>query len=428
MGAREDPQTVTVVGGGLAGARTCQELRTQGFAGELTLVAAEEQPPYDRPPLSKGQGGDPDRLGLDLADMSVRVLAGQPAVGLTGASRAADEALLVHVGVDRLPADAVVVATGARPIMPAGWHLGARVRVLRTWDDATALWGAVAALPPRARVVILGGSWIGMELASVISAGGAAVTIIEQASWLLPLLPPELGRTALGWCADAGVDVQLGEPATEVVDGPPAAAFVGGERLEADLVVIALGVRPDTDWLRDSQLKLSPRGGALRVDARLATLDPRVVGVGDAVERWSPRFRQWLPGGHWQDALDGPVVAAATVLASLRGERPTATYDAVPYFWSELFGRTVQWTGFLPDYRAARMVVRGNITEQAWSVAWMDEDERLLALLACDRPRDAVAARKAQAADLVGAPRVDPAALADPDVPLKSCLIAVGGQ
>jgi 3-phenylpropionate/trans-cinnamate dioxygenase ferredoxin reductase subunit len=122
-------------------------------------------------------------------------------------------------------------------------------------------------------------------------------------------------------------------------------------------------------------------------------------------------------------------VAAQSVLAALaESGPPTAAYDAVPYFWSEMFGHMLQWTGYQPDPLAARMLLRGDpATQESWSVCWLDDDARLTAVLACNRPRDAVAARKLQAADPAGAPRMDLDALADPDRALAKAVASSPG-
>jgi NADPH-dependent 2,4-dienoyl-CoA reductase/sulfur reductase-like enzyme len=423
-------------------------LRAAGFDGALTLLGAEADPPYDRPPLSKGAvGADTGDLGFDFDELRVAFQPNTAAVGLLGASVAATEPLLVLTddGAE-VTADAVVVATGAAPIVPPGWRTSDRILLLRTRAEAVALDHLIA--PDQGRepihsLAVLGGSWIGLEVASRVAAQGVDVTVVERAAWLLGHLPPELGRLARTWCDHAGISVHLGLPVeaavdtaavdTAAVDGahPPEPVEVrfGDTTLHAGAALVALGVRPATAWLAESGLTLVPGTQALRVDAWLRSADPRVLGVGDAVSRWSPRYRAMLPGGHWQDAFDAPAVAARSLVAGLTpGAADPAPYDAVPYFWSEMFGRTLQWTGYLPDYRAARLIVRGDAEGDSWSMCWLDEEDRLAALLACDRPRDAVAARKAQAAAPQGAPWADVDKMSDPDCPLKSCLSVERGE
>lgn len=424
-----------VAGAGLAGGRTCAELRAQGYDGDLVLLGAEALPPYDRPPLSKqpvgGQIAEPDHLGLDLADLGVDFRPLTRATSLEGATVAADQQLAVGTcGEDgragRLDASAVVIATGAVAIVPPGWQLGPRVQVLRSRDDAVRWSTAVGGLAPGADVLVLGGSWIGLEAASSLGSAGMAVSMMEQGAWLLPGLPPEVGRQVREWAEAAGVQVLLGAPATGVLADADTGVMVttATRELRAELVLVALGAAPDTGWLLTSGLRRSPRSGAVRTDASLRTADPRVVAVGDAAERWSPRYAAWLPGGHWQDAFDAPVVAAASVIAGLAGRRATGAYDAVPYFWSEMFGHMLQWTGWLPDYRQSTMLRRGVAAD--WTFGWLTPGPGagLAALLACDRPRDAVAARRAQAADPGGVPPVSAELFVDPGVPLKQVFAA----
>lgn len=434
MPSHDDAKHVVVVGGGLAGTRMCEELRRQGFAGAVTLVAAEPGPPYDRPPLSKGRDGVArSDLRIDLDALDVRVLPETRATELLDAATQSRESLRVRLDradAELLIADAVVVATGAAPIVPPSWPDSPSVRVLRTREDAKNLWSTLDVAGPRAKVAVLGGSWIGLEFATVASGLGAAVTIYERAAWLLPMLPPEAGRAVKHWCDDAGVQVHLGSPVEYLTVGPDietpqVTVHTADSEVEFDFVLVALGVTPDTAWLDDSGLPCSAKG-ALKVDAHLRTRDPRVVGLGDAVERWSPRYQRELPGGHWQDARDEPVVAAASVLAALAGETTTSqlgpAYDAVPYFWSELLGHTIQFSGLVPDYHVARMIVRGSLAGESWTLCWLDPRDRLQAVLACDRPRDAITARKALAADPEGLPLVDPTLLADVDTPLAASL------
>lgn len=438
MPADDDAPHVVVVGGGLAGVRTCEELRRQGYSGAVTLVSAETGPPYDRPPLSKGRDGVLRAdLRIDLDALGVRVLEGTKALSLN------DErpdtpigVILDNAEVRELLADAVVVATGASPIVPPGWPQRQTVRVLRTRDDAEELWAALDAAGSTAKVAVVGGSWIGLEFATVASSQGISVTIYERAAWLLPTLPPEAGRVVKHWCEAAGVSVHLGASVEGLVedsaaDGSRVTVHTATGAESFNLVLVALGVAPNTEWLRGTALPTSARG-SLKVDAHLRTRDPRVVGVGDAVERWSPRYQEPLPAGHWQDARDEPVVAAASVIAVLAGETEIAElgapYDAVPYFWSELFGHTIQFSGYVRDYHVARMVVRGSLTADNWTLAWLDPRDRLQALLACDRPRDAITARKALAADPAGLPTVDPAVLADPDSPLAASVVSAASS
>ena len=449
---------VVVVGAGLAGARTCSELRSQGFNGRIVMVGREGHSPYDRPPLSKSllphsaEMPEPPTVGIDLAPLDVDLRLSTVAVDLstpepgvpsapeTGRSASSDwpgPVVRCADGTD-VAAAAVVIATGADPIVPSGWAGPPAVMTLRTFDDALTLRRRLAD-PSVQHVTVVGGSWLGAEITALSHAELDTVRLVERDSWLLPALPPEPGRAIYSWFEAAGIQVTLGLSVDRVVElGSGARVETVGESWDSDLVVAALGIRPATEWLADSGLRRSRITGAVRVGPDLAASGHGVFGVGDAVERWSTRYQSWLPGGHWQDALDEPVVVARSVIEWLAAaeeganwsgiisagrRRTTAGYDAVPYFWSELFGRTLQWTGYLPDYHVARLVVRGNPSGDAWTMCWLDDDDGLQAVLSCGRPRDVVAARKLQAADIRGLPRMDPRRLGDADTPIREAQV-----
>lgn len=427
--------TVVVVGGGIAALQTIQKLRTLGFDGVITVVTDEDQPPYDRPPLSKGRAGVADSLlPLSLQDLGARRLLGR-ATGLHGVDALAAKPLAVEVVVDgeaptggvstSVSADYVVVATGATAVVPQQWADVGAVHTLRTRADAQQMWQSLDAVGSSARVVVIGASWIGMEFASVASAEGMQVTVLERAAHVLPLIPPEIGRVVASWAQAAGVDLDLGASVTSVESRDDGAIVsTASQEYEADFVLAALGARPATAWLEGCGLSLSPNG-ALRVDEYLRSNDPRVFGVGDAVERWSPRYQAWMPGGHWQDARDEGAVAAGAIIAAIAGlhEATEGGYDAVPYFWSDMFGHTLLWAGRAPSTPPMpRMVVRGRLEDAQWAVCWLNENDQLVAIMATGRPRDVMAARKAMAADLHGSPQADPRCLTDPETPMKGCL------
>jgi 3-phenylpropionate/trans-cinnamate dioxygenase ferredoxin reductase subunit len=178
--------------------------------------------------------------------------------------------------------------------------------------------------------------------------------------------------------------------------------------VEADVVVEAIGVRPELGWLAGSGVEVDEAGGGVVVDEACRTTLPGVVAAGDCAARWSPRTGRRVRTEHWDDALHAPAVAVATLL----GEE--AVYDPVPYVWSEQFGRYLQWVGWRSD--DAPSVWRGDPDSGGgWSAAWLDADGRLSGLLAVDRPRDAAQARRAVDAGHVP----DPDRLADPAVPVR---------
>lgn len=385
-----------MVGAGLAGVRAAAELRTRGYAGALTVLGAEPEAPYDRPPLSKGYllaGTDltplePDWLaGVDLR-LGVTVTAVRPGVVVTDGGE--------------LPWDGLVLAVGAAPRRLSGSDGGAHV--LRTAADAHRL---RTALVPGAHVVVVGAGWIGAEVATAAAARGCAVTVLEAGvAPLVTALGPAAGARTAGWYAGAGVTLRTGAAVTTV--DSRGVGLAGSGRVDADVVVEAVGVRPRLDWLAGSGVDLDGPGGGILVDEAGRTSLAGVVAVGDCAARWSPRAGRRVRTEHWDDALRAPEVAAATLL----GE--PGVYDPAPYVWSEQFGRHVQWVGWRTSDRPA--VWRGDPDGADWAAAWLDGDGRLAGMLTVDRPRDLMQARKAIEAGRV----VDPAALADPDVPVRS--------
>jgi NADPH-dependent 2,4-dienoyl-CoA reductase/sulfur reductase-like enzyme len=398
---------IVVVGGGLAGARACEELRAAGHRGEILLVGAEDRPPYDRPPLSKevlvGKADDPS-LGIDLAALGVDVRLGVRATGL-GTGQLATTA-------GALSWDGLVLATGAEPLRLAG---DGDQHVVRTVDDALRL---RAALTPGARVAVVGAGWIGAEVATAARRRKCVVTVVEATAAPHARLLGDgpvgrtLGRRLLAWYAAAGVELRLGALVAAVA--PDGLLLADGTSLAADVVVTGVGVRPATDWLARSGVRRDARG-AVQVDALLrADGFERVVAVGDCAAWWSGRFRARMSAEHWDEAFHAPETAARSLLAALGGGEPPPPYDPVPYFWSEQLGHRVQWAGHRPAVGGAVPVLRDD-PSRGWSACWLDAAGRLAAVLTVDRPRDLLQGRKLIAAGH----RPDPQRLADPAVALR---------
>ncbi|MFB4315694.1 NAD(P)/FAD-dependent oxidoreductase [Actinomadura sp. 21ATH] len=397
-------ESVIVVGGGLGGVRAVEALRGKGYEGELTLLSAERHRPYDRPPLSKAVlAGESDDTTVD-ADwdaLRARLLLGERATGLRLAPGGGGT---VATAAGDLPFDGLVIATGATPVTLPG---DGPQHVVRTIDDARALRGRLTA---GARVVIVGAGWIGAEVATTAAKKGCAVTVVEAADTpLANAVGPEVGALTVPWYAEAGVELRTGVKVAAVEPG--GLLLAGGERIDADEVVVGIGVRPDLGWLDGSGV-LVDRGVVTDASFRVSTggedgpYRRDVVAVGDCAAWWSARFGRRLLVEHWDTALNAPAVAAATLL----GE--DGAYDAVPYFWSEQFGRMVQYVGHHPV--AERMVRRGDPAGAKWAVCWLTGD-RLEAILTVGAPRDMVQAKRL----IANRTPVDAAALADPSVPVR---------
>ena len=414
---------VVVVGAGLAGARTCAVLRTAGVTGQVVLLGAEQDPPYDRPPLTKEPDAEVDlrtAMGLDVFGLADEVRLGVRAESLRVEPGAPGDLVVACSDGTDIHARAVVVATGADPIRPAGWTRPG-VHVLHTLSDAGSFWGAVA---PGVRLVVVGGGWVGCEAAATAVARGAQVDLVEAGGRVLGgHVPPEVSARVAAWLAEAGVRVRTDHP-VQGIEGADGSLVVAG--IPADLVLVAMGVQPATTWLVGSGIAAAP-GGAVRVDPWGRSSRAGVFAVGDAAARWSPRLGSHLPGGHWTEALNAPETVATAVAEWLAStsvadwwgsvpRQPAA--DALPYVFSDIGKRTLlvlgaPGTGHVVWREAGEAGEAGPSGPQAWSAFTLDASDRLLGLCTSGRPRDLAAARRAMRAHPTGTPRTDPVALAD---------------
>jgi 3-phenylpropionate/trans-cinnamate dioxygenase ferredoxin reductase subunit len=385
---------VVVVGASLAGLRAAEELRHRGFGGRLTVVGDEEHRPYDRPPLSKqvlAGSWDLDRIaltvggagGLDGLDVDWRL--GTRATGLDPAGRR-----VTLAGGEELPYDGLVIATGARPRSLPGTGELAGVHTLRTLDDCLAVRADLDA--GAGRVVVVGAGFIGSEVAATCRGRGCEVTVLEALP--VPLgraLGDEMGSAMGDLHRDHGVAVRLGVG----VAGIEGAGRVERVRLaddsvvEADLVVVGIGVTPNTGWLEGSGLALDD-GVVCDATTRAA---PGIVAAGD-VARWpSHRFGELMRVEHWDNAIAMGEHAARRLLEDLAGgaASPGEPYDPVPWFWSDQYDRKIQLAGRSADADEVR-VVDGSVDERRF-VALYRRGDRLIGALAMNRPRLLVAFR-----------------------------------
>lgn len=406
MSEQKQPQQhVVIVGAGMAGVQTAVALREQGFTGPVTLIGAEPHQPYDRPPLSKaillGKAED-SAFDVDFEALDVELRLGLDVTGL----RAADHEIDTESGP--VPYDVLVVATGAHPITLPGAEGVPGVHLLRTLDDAVRL-GPV--LERRHTLVVVGAGWIGAEFATAAREAGCAVTVVEAADRpLAGALPAEVTAPMAEWYGANGAELLTHARVLTVEPGAPGRVVLAdGRELPAEAVVVGIGARPATGWLAGSGIALDP-SGAVTADDRLRTSLPDVYAVGDCASFPSARYGERLLVHHWDNALQGPRTVAAAITGT-----DTAPYDPVPYFWSEQFGRFVQYAGHHAD--ADELLWRGDPAEEAWSVLWLRAGVPV-ALLAVGRPRDLAQGRKL----IETATPVDPERAADPSVPLKAAV------
>ncbi len=389
-----------IVGAGMAGVQTAVALREQGFTGAVTLIGAEPHQPYDRPPLSKAVllgKAEGSAFDVDFEVLGVELRLGREVMGV----RPLDHELDTAAGP--VWYDVLVLATGAEPMRLPSAEGVPGVHLLRTLDDAERLRPVLAR---RHDIVVVGAGWIGAEFATAAREAGCAVTVVEAADRpLAGALPAEVAAPMAAWYADSGASLRTHARVDRVEPG--AVVLDDGSRLPADAVVVGIGARPATAWLTGSGIQLGAHHEVV-VDDHLRTSVPDVYAVGDCASFPSARYGERLLVHHWDNALQGP----RTVAANIIGETPAA-YDPVPYFWSEQFGRFVQYAGH--HARADTTVWRGDPTGPAWSVCWLKEG-RLVAVLAVGRPRDLAQGRKLIEA---GVP-MNPDLLSDPSRPLKA--------
>ncbi|MHA5048528.1 NAD(P)/FAD-dependent oxidoreductase [Streptomyces sp. SD15] len=390
---------VVIVGAGMAGVQTAVALRDQGFTGGVTLIGAEPHQPYDRPPLSKAVllgKSEGSAFDVDFEALGIELRLGCEALGV----RPADHELDTEAGP--VPYDVLVLATGAEPIQLPGARGVPGVHLLRTLDDAERLRPVLAR---QHDIVVVGAGWIGAEFATAAREAGCAVTVVEAADRpLAGVLPAEVADPMAAWYADSGVSLRT-HARVESVE-PGAVILDDGSRVPADAVVVGIGARPATAWLADSGIEFGAHREIV-ADAHLRTSVPDIYAVGDCASFPSGRYEERLLVHHWDNALQGP----RTVAANIIGEAPAA-YDPVPYFWSEQFGRFVQYVGH--HALADTTIWRGDPSGAGWTVCWLRE-ARLVALLAVGRPRDLAQGRRLIEA---GTP-MNPELLPDPSRPLK---------
>jgi NADPH-dependent 2,4-dienoyl-CoA reductase/sulfur reductase-like enzyme len=372
-------KSVAVVGASLAGLSAARALRGQGFDGELTIVGGEERRPYDRPPLSKeflaGDIGE-DALALEADDdeLNAQWLLGVHATGLDAGACAVrlDNGTTIH-------ADGIVVATGARARSWPGSEGLAGVHVLRTVDDAVALRDD---LRPGARLVVIGAGFIGAEVASTAAKLGLDVTVVEAA--LAPLAGPlgvQLGAAVARLHTEHGTRLLCGAPVAGLVgdDRVTGVELVDGRRLAADVVVVGIGAVPNVEWLRDSPIELV---NGVVCDEGGATSIPNVVAVGDCAAWHDPTIGWPHRVEHWTGALERPAIAVATLLA---GGRHNGNPAKPPYFWSDQYGRWIQFAGIAHPGDETTFEV-GSLHEASFLAVYRREGQPV-AVLGVDQPK-----------------------------------------
>ena len=373
------PRAVTIVGASLAGLNAAEALRREGFDGPVTLIGAEDHPPYDRPPLSKQVlAGDwePDRAALtdpeELQDDGIEARFGLRATGLDLNRRE----LALHTG-ETVAFDGLVIATGARCRTMPGTEGLSGVHVLRSLDDCLALRADLEAGPQR--VVVVGAGFIGAEVAATARGRGLEVTVVEALPTPLGrVLGDEMGSVCAEVHRDHGVDLRTGVGVDRIEGDHRVERVVlsDGATVDADVVVVGIGVIPNTEWLEGSGLRIDD---GVICDASCLAAD-RVTAAGD-VARWPNQlFGETMRVEHWDNAAAQGAHAARRLL-----DEGTGPFAPVPWFWSDQYDRKIQLAGRVRPDDEVR-VVNGSVDERRFAAIY-GRAGRITGVLGFNRPR-----------------------------------------
>ncbi|MEU9866104.1 FAD-dependent oxidoreductase [Streptomyces sp. NPDC047971] len=412
-------QTFVIVGGGLAGAKAAETLRSEGFTGRVILIGDERDHPYERPPLSKGYlTGKEERESVFVhepawyARAEVELHLGQPVTVIDREARTVRLGDGTTIRYDRL-----LLATGAEPrrLDIPGTGL-AGVHHLRRLAHADRLRHVLASLGrDNGHLVIAGGGWIGLEVAAAARGYGAEVTVVESAPTPLhQVLGPELGQLFADLHTEHGVRFVFGARLTEIVgqDGMVLAVRTDdGEEHPAHAVLAAIGAAPRTALAEAAGLDLTDRahGGGIAVDGSLRTSDPDIFAAGDVAAAQHPLLHTRLRVEHWANALNGGPAAARAMLGQ------PVSYDRVPYFFSDQYDLGMEYSGWAPPGSYDQVVLRGDVGKRQFIAFWL-KDRKVLAGMnvnVWDVTESIQQLIRAQSP-------VDTEALGDPSVPLES--------
>jgi 3-phenylpropionate/trans-cinnamate dioxygenase ferredoxin reductase component len=397
--------TFVIVGAGMAGGKAAETLRGEGFDGRIVLVGAEAHRPYERPPLSKdylrGESETPAWLQEDEGwyaanDVELRTSSVVQSID-------ADGKTVVLSGGERIDADRVLLATGGEPRslpVPGGDLDG--VHLLRTIEDSNAIRGVIES---GGRLVVIGGGWIGCEVAASARQKGMDVTLVESLELpLLRVLGPELGAFYRDVHADQGVDLRFGA-GVEAIEGAGRAERVklaDGSTIDCSAVVVGIGVAPRVDLVKD----IVRIDNGVVVDERLQSSVEGIFACGDIANAAHPVFGRHVRVEHWANALEQGPAAARSMLGQ------DVSYDKVPYFFSDQYDVGMEYAG-LHDPGSDEVVIRGDVGSREFIAFWLRGDTLVAGMNVnvwdVSDPIQALVHARAS---------VDRARLADPDVPV----------
>ncbi len=405
-GADTAPRTIVVIGAGQAGGWAVQTLRSEGFAGRLVLVGDERHPPHERPPLSKAVlsgAALPETTRLMKPEAFEALgLEWRPGAQARRIDRAARQVLVADG--EALPYDKLILCTGGRArrlTLPGADRVP--LHTLRTIEDAQAL---APALGPGRSVVVVGGGWIGLEVAATARQQGAEVVVVEAQSRLCErTVPPEISEHLLALHRAQGTRVLLGAGVNgfaKAADGRSEVLLADGSALRCDAIVLGVGLVPNEALACEAGLDCD--GGVL-VDAQCRTSDPDILAAGDVAVAYNPWAGRRLRLESWQNAQEQGMAAARAALGH------AVDYQPLPWFWSDQYGMNLQIYGMpQPTHRVVR---RGDAASGSFVLFYLQGDV-VQAAIGANAARDLRLARRL----IAQRKPVDAAELADLGTPL----------
>ncbi|HZJ06348.1 MAG TPA: FAD-dependent oxidoreductase [Nocardioidaceae bacterium] len=396
---------LVIVGAGLAAAKAAEALRESAYDGQLIVYGDETHLPYERPPLSKDYllgGADIDSAFVHAAqwydehDVDVRVATPVTDIDLAGKK--------VVAGSSRQAFGKLLVATGSTPRhLSIADESGSPVTYLRTMEDSQRIKSSFTA---GGRIAIVGGGWIGLEVASAARNAGSEVTVLESLDLpLLRVLGPEVADVFASLHREHGVDLRLGIEVSSIeqTGGSTVVRLGDGSALEADLLVVGVGVTPNTALARAAGLEID---NGIVVDEHLRTSHPDVFAAGDVASAKHPLLGRRIRVEHWDTAIGQGGVAGRNMLGQ------DVVYDRLPYFFTDQYDLGMEYVGSVGPDGYDEVVLRGDTTgSRVFSAFWVQSGTVLAGMHANDW--DAIDSIRR----LVGSP-VDPARLRDESIPL----------
>lgn len=353
-----------IVGASLAGANAAETLRTEGYAGDIIMIGDEPEPPYERPPLSKGYLLD--NQDLESAFVHPSSWYKEHAIGLrlsTSVTALDPGAKTVTLSSgEQLSYEKLLIATGARP---RRLDLAGDVRYLRNMEDSRSL---KSALKPGTHVVVIGAGWIGLEVAAAARTRGAQVAVVEMDS--LPLrqvLGDELGALYRDLHASHDVTFHFGRSVASSSDR--AVVLDDGTSIPADLIVVGVGVAPAAELAAQAGLEVD---NGIVVSESLQTSDPDVYACGDVANWFNPLVGARMRVEHWENARQSGMAAARAMLGQ------PVSYDWIPYFFSDQYDVGMEYSGWIGADGYDRVVFRGDPDQREFIAFWV-KDGRVLA-------------------------------------------------